>query len=121
MTSCIRTLFIALVILLQVLLTGLTIAAFTFYNGNDEAYAFLFLFGGPFLLLYAMTSALAVWLFVRILLRLAANQATLSRTNVLEAPSLNKHQLKMLRQSTKYLSLFLVAVTSTLITIVPGF
>ena len=84
----------------------------------------LLLLAGATLLLYAMTSALAVYLFVRNLLRLAALQSSrspLSRNNVLGPPSLNRQQMKMVEQSTKYLSLFLIAMMSTVISLVPLF
>ena len=89
-------------------------------DGKNFFEILLYVSRGAWLLVYAMTSILAVYLFVHNLLLLAAQQ-TSSSNNVLDAASLNKRQMQRVKQSTKYLSLFLLAMVSTSCIVVLSF
>ena len=95
------------------------------YGASDELYIrnLYLASGGALLLVYATMSALAVYLFVHNLVKLAALQTSRAADAISlkhgARRTLNKQQVKMVGQSTKYLSLFLIAMMSTLISVIP--
>lgn len=74
------------------------------------------------MLLYGLAGGLAVYMFIHNLLGVAALQISAQDIPSARAPApLNKQQRRMVAQSTKYLTLFLVAQTTTMMSWAPLF
>merc|ERR1712087_609896 len=104
-----RNVFWVLFALLLLLACVILVSMLVGYNDT------LFLYV-VWLFLYVLIGGFAVYLFIRNLLGVAALQDTNSPRH--DATRSNKHQLKMIALSTKYLALFSVAMLSTVVTLI---
>ena len=118
MSDRVRNVFIVVLSTLVVLLIPWFLTFyFDHYHGQQEMLTACLYVVLVWIIIYAITSAFAVYLFVRKLLRLAVLQTSTLHTNALNIPSMNKQQTQMIELSTKYLTLFLFAMVSTLLSV----